>query len=176
MSKNNEVSKEQLLKAIENLENNPHDKLDILADIGIGAIGAGTAGAAVAAFGGTSILFGLVTIAPPLGLIAGGAMLGAGALVGLKKVLFDGSFNEGYQQKLLIDLRQQLKEVEANERARGIGENDKNKFIIFLKEPLKLNLITPEDAQKLIKAVENGQISLKDAIKYIEDVIKLKKV
>ena len=53
MSKKNEVTKEQLLKAIEKLEKNPHDKLGILADIGIGAVGAVGAGAAVVAFGGT---------------------------------------------------------------------------------------------------------------------------
>ena len=47
------LTKEQILKAIEDLENNPHDKLGILADIGIGTVGAAGAGAAVAAFGGT---------------------------------------------------------------------------------------------------------------------------
>ncbi|MDF0552065.1 hypothetical protein [Kamptonema sp. UHCC 0994] len=55
MSGNKSVAKEQILKAIEQLEKNPNDKLGILADIGIGVVGAGAAGAAVAAFGGTSI-------------------------------------------------------------------------------------------------------------------------
>lgn len=41
-----------------------------------------------------------------------------------------------------------------------------------LKEPLRLNLITPEDAEKLIKAVENGQMPLKDAIKMVKDLVK----
>ena len=59
MSANKTPTKEQILKSIEQLEKNPHDKLRILADIGIGVVGAAGAGAAVAAFGGTSVLFGL---------------------------------------------------------------------------------------------------------------------
>lgn len=78
--------KEQLLQAINNLQKNPHDKLGILADLGIGTVGAVGAGAAVAAFGGTSVLFGLITVAPPVGLVVGGAALGASALVGLKRM------------------------------------------------------------------------------------------
>ena len=81
MSENKTPTKEQILKAIEQLEKNPNDKLGILADIGIGVVGAASAGAAVAAFGGTSLLFGLITVAPPVGLVVGGAALGAAALV-----------------------------------------------------------------------------------------------
>lgn len=36
MSANKTPTKEQILKAIEQLEKNPHDKLGILAEIGIG--------------------------------------------------------------------------------------------------------------------------------------------
>ena len=39
-----ELTKEQILKAIEDLEKNPHDKLGILADIGIGAVGGAGSG------------------------------------------------------------------------------------------------------------------------------------
>ncbi len=39
-------------------------------------------------------------------------------------------------------------------------------------EPVRLDLISPKDAQDLIRAVENGQIPLKNAIKMVEDVIK----
>ena len=80
MSGNKTLTKEQILKAIEELEKNPDDKLGILADIGIGVVGAGAAGAAVAAFGGTSIFFGLIAVAPPVGLVVGGAALGAAAI------------------------------------------------------------------------------------------------
>ena len=171
MSGNKSVNKEQILKAIEQLEKNPHDKLGILADIGIGVVGAGAAGAAVAAFGGTSILFGLIAVAPPVGLVVGGAALGAAALVGAKRIFFDGTFNEGKKAEMLKQLKEQLREVETKERASKLGESDKTKFIVSLKEPVRLNLISPKEAQDLMRAVESGQIPIKEAINMVKAII-----
>jgi hypothetical protein len=172
MSANKTPTKEQILKSIEQLEKNPHDKLGILADIGIGVVGAASAGAAAAAFGGGSILFGLIAVAPPVGLVVGGAALGAAALVGAKRMLFDGTFNQGKQAEMLKQLKEQLRDVEAKERGSKLQDSDKTKFIVSLKEPVRLNLISPKDAQDLIRAVESGQIAIKEAIKMVEDVVK----
>lgn len=171
MSENKTPTKEQILKAIEQLEKNPNDKLGILADIGIGVVGAAGAGAAVAAFGGTSLLFGLITVAPPVGLVVGGAALGAAALVGAKRILFDGTFTQGKKAEMLRQLKDQLKEVEAKERVSQLGDSDKTKFIILLKEPVRLNLISPKEAQDLIRAVQTGQMPLKEAYHLVEGVI-----
>lgn len=51
----------------------------------------------------------------------------------------------------------------------------KTKFIILLKEPVRLNLISAEDAQDLIMKVESGRMPLKEAYHYVEDVIKAAK-
>src|SRR4028118_1489042 len=110
MSGNKTLTKEQILKSIEQLEKNPHDKLGILADIGLGVVGAASAGAAAAAFGGGSILFGLIAVAPPVGLVVGGAALGAAALVGVKRMLFDGTFDQGKQAEILKQLKEQLRD------------------------------------------------------------------
>lgn len=171
MSGNKSLTKEQILKAIEQLEKNPHDKLGILADIGIGVVGAGAAGAAVAAFGGTSILFGLIAVAPPVGLVVGGAALGAAALVGAKRIFFDGTFNEGKKAEMLQQLKEQQREVETKERASKLGESDKTKFIVSLKEPVRLNLISPKEAQDLMRAVETGQIPIKEAINMVKAIV-----
>ena len=175
MSANKTPTKEQILKSIEQLEKNPHDKLGILADIGIGVVGAASAGAAAAAFGGGSILFGLIAVAPPVGLVVGGAALGAAALVGAKRMLFDGTFDQGKQAEMLKNLKEQLRDVEAKERGSKLQDSDKTKFIVSLKEPVRLNLISPKDAQDLIRAVESGQIAIKEAIKMVEDVVKAAK-
>ena len=175
MSANKTPTKEQILKSIEQLEKNPHDKLGILADIGIGVVGAAGAGAAAAAFGGGSILFGLIAVAPPVGLVVGGAALGAAALVGAKRMLFDGTFDQGKQAEMLKNLKEQLRDVEAKERASKLEDSDKTKFIVSLKEPVRLDLISPKDAQDLIRAVESGQIAIKEAIKMVEDVVKAAK-
>jgi len=171
MSGNKTLTKEQILKAIEQLEKNPDDKLGILADIGIGAVGAVGAGAAVAAFGGTSILFGLIAVAPPVGFVVGGAALGAAALVGAKRIFFDGTFNEGKQAEILKQLQELLREVQAKERASKVGDSDKTKFIVCLKEPVRLNLISPKDAQDLMRAVETGKLPIKEAIKRVQDIV-----
>ena len=175
MSANKTPTKEQILKSIEQLEKNPHDKLGILADIGIGVVGAAGAGAAAAAFGGASFFFGLWVVAPPVGLVVGGAALGAAALVGVKRMLFDGNFDQGKQAEMLKQLKEQLRDVEAKERGSKLQDSDKTKFIVSLKEPVRLDLISPKDAQDLISAVERGQIAIKEAIKMVEDVVKAAK-
>ena len=174
MSANKTPTKEQILKSIEQLEKNPHDKLGILGEIGIGVVGAAGAGAAVAAFGGTSFLFGLIAVAPPVGLVVGGAALGAAALVGVKRI-FDGTFNEGKKSEMLKNLEKQLTDIEAKEKAYNLKDSDKTKFIVSLKEPVRLDLISPKDAQDLIRAVESGQMAIKEAIKMVEDVVKAAK-
>ncbi|MEG4224601.1 hypothetical protein QUA35_00895 [Microcoleus sp. N9_B2] len=174
MSGNKTLTKEQILKAIEELAKNPHDKLGILAEIGIGVVGAGAAAGAVAAFGGTSILFGLIAVAPPVGLVVGAAALGAAALVGAKRII-DGNFNEGKKAAMLDQLKEQLKEVEAKERASKVRDSDKTKFIVSLKEPVRLNLITPQRAQDLMRAVESGQIPITEAIKMVQAIVEAAK-
>ena len=175
MFANKTPTKEQILKSIEQLEKNPHDKLGILADIGIGVVGAAGAGAAAAAFGGASFLFRLITVAPPVGLVVGGAVLGAAALVGAKRMLFDGTFDDRKKAEMLKNLKQQAKDIEAKERASKLEDSDKTKFIVSLKEPVRLDLISPKDAQNLISAVENGKMAIKEAIKMVEDVVKAAK-
>ena len=59
---------------------------------------------------------------------------------------------------MLRQLKDLLREIETKEKASKVNEKDKNKFIILLKEPIRLNLLTPEKAQQLISAVESGQV------------------
>lgn len=61
--------------------------------------------------------------------------------------------------------------METEERKSTIGDNDKNKFYSFLKEPLKLNLISPEDAQRLMELVEKGELSISDAYQVVQDIL-----
>lgn len=171
MSEPKALTKNQLVKAIEKLEKNPYDKLTILSDLGIGVVGAGAAGSAVAAFGGTSLLFGLVTVAAPVGLVVGGAALGAAALVGVKRILIDGTFNGGKKAELLKQMKEQLTEVEAKEKSHQLDEGDKTQFIILLKEPIQRNLISPEDAQALIEGIESGHLPLSEGIKMVREII-----
>lgn len=172
---NNKCSKQDLLKAIERLEKNPGDRLTFLTDIGALGVGAVGAGAAAFAFGGTtaSILFGLVTVpvAAPVAVVAGAAVLGGAALFGAKRFLIDGTHHDGKREEMLKQMREQLRDIEVKERKSRISENEKNQFYSFLKEPLKLDLISAEDAQRIIELVETGEIAISDAYKAIGELI-----
>ena len=172
---NKKLSKEELLKAIEQIENNPDDRINFLTDIGAIGVGAVGAGAAAFAFGGTAvpILFGLITVpvAAPIGVIAGAAALGGAALFGVKRFLIDGTHQEGQREEILRQLKEKLREMETEERKSTIGDNDKNKFYSFLKEPLMLNLISPEDAQRLMELVEKGELSISEAYEAVQDIL-----
>jgi hypothetical protein len=40
-----------------------------------------------------------------------------------------------------------------------------------LKEPVRLNLISPKEAQDLMRAVETGQIPIKEAINMVKAIV-----
>lgn len=178
MSENKKVTKEQILKAIEQLEKNPDDKLGILGDIGITALGAVGAGVAVAAAGITTSIpiitaitgIGMV-VAAPLGLVAGAALAGGAACYGVSRLIKGGGYNEAKKAEMLQKLKEQLREVEAKERASKLEDSDKTKFIVSLKEPVRLNLISPKEAQDLMRAVESGQIPIKEAINMVKAIV-----
>jgi hypothetical protein len=171
MSETKTPSKEQILKAIEKIEKNPHDKVEILSDIGIVVVGAAGAGYAASIFGASAAFFGLLPVTAPLAVVAGGAALGGLALVGIKKRLVDGTYNEGKKAEMLKQWKEKLREEEAKERVSKLGHSDKNQFCILLKEPVDLELISPKDAQDLIVAVQSGKISLKEAYQLVQDLI-----
>ena len=168
---NKPPTKEQVLKAIEQLENNPVDMIGILTDIGSFGIGAVGAGAAVAAFGGTTLLFGLITVAPPVAMLVGGAALGGAAILGVKKMLLNGSYIQGVRAETLRQLKDNLTTIKAKERQSSSKEHDKKDFILFLKEPVKAELISPVDAEGLMKAVASGQMPIEEAYQLVENII-----
>jgi len=180
MSTTKKPNKEQILKAIEQLEKNPNDKLAILGDVGITGLGAVGVGAVAAVAGTTTASIPVLTaltgigmvVAAPLGLVAGAAVAGGAAAYGISRLVKGGGYNQGKQQEILKRLQEQKIEIEAKERGSNVGDSDKTNFILLLKEPIRLDLISPEDAQELINAVETGQLPLKDAIQMVEDIVK----
>lgn len=184
MSSEKTVTKEQLLKTIEALEKNPHDKLGILGDVGIVAVGTGLgalgAGAVATAAGATAIPVltavgswaGLTLVAAtPIGWVLGTAAAGGAAAYGISRLVKGSGYQEGKTQAMLIQLKERKKEVEAKERASSIQDIDRTQFHIALKEPLKLNLISAEDAQELIEVVEGGFMPLSEAYQHVQDLI-----
>jgi hypothetical protein len=113
--------------------------------------------------------------ATPVGWVVGTAAAGGAIAYGVSRLTKGGGYNEAKQAEILKQLKEQLREVETKERASKLGESDKTKFIVSLKEPIELNLITPQDAQDLIRAVESGQIPIKEAINMVKAIVEAAK-
>ncbi|MBW4582105.1 MAG: hypothetical protein KME42_21275 [Tildeniella nuda ZEHNDER 1965/U140] len=180
MSNTQNFTKEQLLKAIERLEQNPDDKVGILASVGITALGAVGTGAAAAIFGATTASIPIITAltgftltvaAAPVALVAGAAVAGGAAFYGISRFVKDGGFQEGKRDQLSKEYWDKLKDLQARERRSEVKQHDITDFYVFLKEPLRLDLISVEDAQQLIQAVENGQIPLSEAYELVGQLL-----
>ena len=168
---NKKLSKNDLLKAIEQLEKNPSDRGKILGEIGIAGVGAVGAGA-VAAIAGASIapipvitaLTGIgVTVAAPVALVASAAVVGGAAAYGVAKFVSNSAMHETRRKELQDRLKIRLCSLEEEENKTTLTTENKNAFIVFLKNPLAQGLITTEQAQQLIELVELGQVSLEEA-------------
>lgn len=178
MSAQQNLTKEQLIKVIEQIEKNPNDRVGILAEAGVTVLGVVGGGAAAALFGATTTSIPIITAvtgigmaaAAPVTLVAGGVVVGGAALYGLSRLIKGGGFNEGKREELLNEYQEKLREVEAKERQSNFDENDQTRFYSLLIEPLEHNLISPEDAQQLMQAVENGHLSLSEAYKLVEQL------
>ncbi|MEP0872702.1 hypothetical protein NDA01_23055 [Trichocoleus desertorum AS-A10] len=179
MSNPKNLTKEQLIKAIEKIERNPSDRTSVFTGLGATALGAAGAGAAAALFGTTTASIPIITavtgigmvVAAPAALVAGAAVAGGAALYGVSRLIKDEGFHEGKRKQLLNEYKDKLKDVEAKERKSNLNDDDKTKFYSLLKELLKHNLISSEDAYELMQAVENGQIPLSEAYKLVEDIL-----
>ena len=186
MSGTNKLTKEQLIKGIEKLEKNPKDRVGVLADMGVTAAGFLGAGAAAFALGGTTASIPIITAltggtvvavaAAPVALVAGAALAGGAAMYGVSRLIKGGGFNEGKQKQLLADYKDKLKDVEAKERQSSFNDQDKTDFYSFLKDPLRYNLISPDDARDLMQAVESGHMSLSEAYRLVGQVLEDDKV
>jgi hypothetical protein len=174
------LSKEEILQLISKLKKDPNAKYRILTDLGIA--GAGMAGAgAVAAVAGASVVpigwgltaltgFGIV-VAAPVGLVAGAAIAGGAATYGITQAVRFKARQQGKREQMIQQLIEMLRDLSYAETKAQTTEADKTKFILFLEEPLKLGLISSNDASDLIQLVENGQLSLFEAYRLVKDIL-----
>jgi hypothetical protein len=178
------ITKKQLLKTIGDLQKNPNDRLRILGDVGIVATGMGmgtlAAGTLAGMAGATSIpaataaasVFGItVATATPVGWIVGAALIGSASFYGISRLMRNGALSEGKKQELLRAYQDRLREIEAKERTDSITPNDRNQFIVSLRELIEKNVLSPEKAFRLIKAVEDGRIPVSQAYNLVSAIL-----
>ncbi len=184
MSTTQTVTKKQLIDMIDKLQKNPHDKIRILGDTGITVLGVGlgaaAAGTLAGAAGATSIL-GLTTVASwlgvtavaatPVGWIIGSAAAAGAAAYCVSRIIHGGGLSEGRKFELLQKYMDQKNNMEAKERLENITTEDRTQFILFMREPIDKNVISPDKAKKLITFVEEGRIPLSQAYSLIHDLL-----
>jgi len=175
------LSKEEILKLIAKLKEDPNSKYQILADLGIasaGAVGAGAvaavAGASVVPIGwGITALTGFgIAVAAPVALVAGVAVAGGVFTYGITQAVRFKARQQGKREQMLQQLNEILRDIGYAETKVQTTEMDKTKFILMLGEPVELGLISSDDASDLIQLVENGQISLFEAYRLVRDILR----
>lgn len=177
------MTKAKLLGLIDDLKNNPNDKLRILGDAGIVSmvIVVGTPTAASAVIHGVTSLFGLSAAAHLFGWMAaigiGGSPLalivGCASLLGLlafaiTRLVYGGGLAEGRKAELLEKYRSDVKIMEAKEESGSITDMDRTQFILSLRELINKDAIPINDAFKMIELVEQGRIPLSQASSMIQ--------
>lgn len=178
------VTKQQLIKMIDELESRPNDKVRILGDAGVSLVGAGlgaaAAGTLASAAGATSIA-GVTTVAgwlgitavaaTPVGWIIGAAAAGGAVAYGISRLIHGGGLSEGRKKELLLKYREDTKAIEAKEHAGSITDQDKTRFIVSIRELIEKNAVAPEKAKDLIELVENGRIPISKAFILIQGLL-----
>ncbi|MBD2261151.1 hypothetical protein [Pseudanabaena sp. FACHB-2040] len=175
------LSKEEILKLIAQLKKDPGAKYRLLADLGITTAGMAGAGAVAAlagastvpvGFGITALTGATIAVAAPVALVAGVAVAGGVAAFGVTQAVRFKARQRGQREQMIRQLEEMLRDVNYAETKAKATESDKTKFILILEEPVKLNLISPEDASDLIQLVEHGQITLFEAYRLVKDILK----
>ena len=177
-------TKDQLLKLIREIEDSPNDRVRILADAGIATLGVGigaaAAGTVAAAIGVTSI-WGVTTAASwvgisavaatPVGWILGCAAVAGACVYGISRLVLGGGLAEGRKAELLQIYQQELRAIEAKERANNVTDADKNRLITSMRELIEKGALLPEIAKRLIEQVEAGRIPISVAIVQIQSIL-----
>ncbi len=185
MSSANSVSKEQLLRVIDELQNTPNDRVRILGDIGITSVGVGlgAAGAAtVAAVAGVttypvftaafSLIGTSVVAATPVGWIVGAAIGGGALAYGVSRLVHGGGISEGRKKELKTIYQERLREIKRKEYFDQVGAEERTQFIASLRELVDKDAITPKKAFALIDNVENGRMPISEAYSLIDAVLR----
>lgn len=184
MGSDKKVTKKQLLKVIDELQKNPSDRVRILGDLGISAVGIGlgaAAAGAVATIAGATSIPALTTAASwlgisavaatPIGWTLGIAATGGALAYGVSRLIRNGGMSEGRKKELLQVYQDKLREIEFKERAEKVSGEDRNQFISSLKELIEKDAITPQKAFQLIEAVERGIMPISQAYSLVTAIL-----
>ena len=184
MSSDGKISKKQLIKAIDDLQKKPSDRIRILGDIGVTGVGIGLgfAGAGtVAAIAGATTIPALTTAASwigvsavaatPIGWLAGAAIGGGALAYGVSRLIHSGGISEGRKKELRTIYNERLREIKHKELYEQIGTGERNQFIASLRELIDKDAITTQKAFALIDNIENGRMQISEAYSLVVNIL-----
>ena len=112
----------------------------------------------------------MVAATPP-GWVVGLGAAGAAAGIGVARTAANAGRRQRARDQTLSYLRQELQQWEDKERRNDLTSEDRTRFVVALREPLKAGLLSPKDAGRLMQQVMDGWISVADACKQLERLI-----
>jgi hypothetical protein len=163
--------KAELLHLVNELEKHPSDRLRLLGDAGITAVGAAACGTAAMTLGASSLVtvagISLFTVAAPIGLVIGAGVAGAAVFYGISRLIHDGGKREAQMERLRQDYEKRVKEMEQAERRARVTEDDRTRFIVSMRPLIEQGRIPADTARRLIAAVESGKMPLSHAYEHL---------
>ena len=67
--------------------------------------------------------------------------------------------------------KEDAKQLEIKENSNGVTDLDKTNFVLSIRDLIEKDIISPEDATKLINYVEQGKIFLSHAYKLLKNLL-----
>jgi hypothetical protein len=151
-----------------------------LGDVGVtavgAAVGAAASGTAAALTGATAIpvitsvaqVIGLsITLATPVGWIAGGAILGGALCYGVSRLVLSGGRAEGKVRERKAQTLHKLQEMEARARSAAADPIQMQKLLEMLREVLANGHLTPDLAYRLLDATVAGKVDVQTAVEAV---------
>lgn len=93
------------------------------------------------------------------------------ATYGITQAVRFNAYQHGKRDQLIQQLIEMLRDMDYCQTKAQTTKADKTRFSVFLEEPVKLDLISPEHASELIRLVENGSITLFEAYRLVKDIL-----
>jgi hypothetical protein len=184
MKRGEKVSKKQLLKMIESLQSSPKDRIRILGDVGIGAMGVGLGAAAagtvasVAGVGAIPVLTSAASlvgvtavVATPIGWTLGVAAAGGALVYGVSRLIRSGGLAEGRKAELLLVYQERLLALQSAEQAADMQPGERDEFYRALAEVVEKSAVSAAQAFRMIEAVEGGQMPLSQGYSLLSAIL-----
>lgn len=176
------LSKEEYIEALERLKKSPRDRIGILGDLGVTAIGAiagsaaagsvaGAAGAATLMGSSTaaSILGGIFVTTTPVGWVVGTALAGGAVGYGVSRLVRSGGKSDARKHSYIRELEKIAAQRQKNPVSSAASEAEFATVVNTIEALIRSEKIPQSHATRLLEAISAKKISSNDAFSLLEN-------